>query len=350
MSKDGKFIIDSDFHVMEPWDLWMRYLPERWRGQAPVGSRLPRDISLVPDLGFPDPARRSWASLPYKIGWSDALASHMAPAFGDYEFALEGDWSPEVHLEAMDREGIDVGVMFPSRGLFVMGFDVGTGPGRLEAEFASVIARAYNDWLDEFIEADRTRMYGADDVPHDVDAAVRETRRCVEQLGFRTVFLLPGIVGGREWHHPDYDPLWRTCEELDIPVSFHGGGIDHLTDFGVGHEQHLMMWHTFSHCLGPMSALVSFCAGGVLDRFPSLRAAFLQGNCSWAPWLLHRLDEQYDEYVGRHEVKLSRLPSEAFVANCYVAVEADEKTAPLYVQTFGDDNVVFSTDFPHPDV
>ena len=53
MSKDGKFIIDSDFHVMEPWDLWMRYLPERWRGQAPVGSRLPRDISLVPDLAPP---------------------------------------------------------------------------------------------------------------------------------------------------------------------------------------------------------------------------------------------------------------------------------------------------------
>jgi predicted TIM-barrel fold metal-dependent hydrolase len=30
-------------------------------------------------------------------------------------------------------------------------------------------------------------------------------------------------------------------------------------------------------------------------------------------------------------------------------VEADEAPAGLYVQTFGDDNVAFSTDYPHPD-
>ncbi len=98
-----------------------------------------------------------------------------------------------------------------------------------------------------------------------------------------------------------------------------------------------------------MAALVSFCGGGVFDRFPHLRAAFLEANCSWAPWLLHRLDEHYDEYVGRYEITLGRKPSEYFVTNCYVSVEADEAPATLYVETFGNDNVVFSTDYPHPD-
>ena len=250
----------------------------------------------------------------------------------------------------MDLEGIDVAVLFPSRGLFVLGFEIGSGPGHIRPDHAAAIARAYNDWLYDFMGRDRHRLLGAAMIaPHDVDAAVAETRRCVERLGFRTIFLLPGLVGGREWHHPDYDPLWRACEELDVPVSFHGGGPDSLTDFGLGHEQYLMMHHTFSHCLGPMSAMVSFCAGGVLDRFPNLRAAFLEANCSWAPWLLNRLDEHYAEYVGRYEIALRRPPSEAFLSNCYVAVEADEKPATLYVETFGDDNVVFSTDYPHPD-
>jgi predicted TIM-barrel fold metal-dependent hydrolase len=32
-----------------------------------------------------------------------------------------------------------------------------------------------------------------------------------------------------------------------------------------------------------------------------------------------------------------------------VSVEADEAAVSLFVQWFGDDNVVFSTDYPHPD-
>lgn len=110
-----------------------------------------------------------------------------------------------------------------------------------------------------------------------------------------------------------------------------------------------MMWHTFSHSLGPMAAAVNFTAGGVFDRFPKLRAAFLEANCSWAPWLFCRLDDHYEEYTGRFEVKLAAKPSEYFRSNCFVSVEADEAAARLYIQWFGDDNVVFSTDYPHPD-
>ena len=58
-----------------------------------------------------------------------------------------------------------------------------------------------------------------------------------------------------------------------------------------------MMWHTFNQPLGMMAAAVSLTGGGVLERFPELRVGLLEGNCSWAPWLLHRLDEHY-EWVG----------------------------------------------------
>ena len=48
-------------------------------------------------------------------------------------------------------------------------------------------------------------------------------------------------------------------------------------------------------------------------------------------------------------MKLSKKPSEYFLSNCYVSVEAEEHTISQYVEWFGDDNVVFSTDYPHPD-
>ena len=83
----------------------------------------------------------------------------------------------ESQLEAMDTEHLDVTVLFPSRGLFVLAIDsvnvLGPTDG-LEPEFASAIARAYNDWLHDFCEADPKRMYGAAMVaPHDVDGGGR---------------------------------------------------------------------------------------------------------------------------------------------------------------------------------
>ena len=348
MAKQGFRVMDSDMHVVEPADLWQRYLDPVWRSAAPLGTRTgPRDIGLL--------MRGAPVNRPGHGGedWFRVLDAHMKPRNADYDFAERRGWDGVSQLEAMEREGIDVAVCFPSRGLFALGLDsaetVG-GEAGLDPGFAAALAGAYNDWLHDFMAPDRERLLGAAMVaPHDVASAVAETRRAVDLLGFKAIFLLPGRVNRRPWHDPHYDPLWRECERLGIPVVFHGGGPDFLTEFGLGFGESLMMWHTFSHCLGPMAALVSMVGGGVFDRFPRLRAGFLEANCSWAPWLLHRLDDHYEDYVGRHEIELALRPSAYFRRNCFVSVEADEAPADLYVQTFGDDNVAFSTDYPHPD-
>jgi predicted TIM-barrel fold metal-dependent hydrolase len=46
---------------------------------------------------------------------------------------------------------------------------------------------------------------------------------------------------------------------------------------------------------------------------------------------------------------LKMKPSEYFLRNCFLSVEADEETASQYIERFGDDNLVFSTDYPHAD-
>lgn len=348
MAKQGFRVIDSDMHVMEPADLWQRYLEPKYRDRAPVGTtRGGRDIGLTIDgklVNQPDIVIENW---------DRALAAHMGPREKDYAFAVARNWDGVSQIEAMDREGIDVAALFPSRGLFVLGLDSSETAGKngLEPDFASAIARAYNNWLADLCATNRKRMFGAAMVaPHDPAGAARETRRAARELGFRSIFLLPGWVNRRPWHDPSYDPIWAECQEHDIPVVFHGGGPDLLTgDYGQGFRASLMMWHTFAHSLGPMSALVSLIGGGVFDRFPRLRAGFLEANCSWAPWLIYRLEDHYEDYVGRHEIKLERSVSQYFVENCFVSVEADEGPSDLYVQRFGDDNVAFSTDYPHPD-
>ena len=346
--RNGLKVADSDMHVLEPPDLWQRYIDPAFRHVAPVGlTELRRDMRV-----------RVKSSVMLRIGPVRPLRGEGGGAWSAeqdrvYAEAEARGWDAASQIAAMDREGLDLAVLFPSRGLFVLGLDLPqvVGLDGLEPDLAAAIARAYNDWLADFCRPYAARVFGAAMVaPHDVAAAVAEARRAVEQLGFRAVFLAPGCVGRRPWHDPYYDPLWAECERLGVPIAFHGGGRTFLTpDFALEVLDKLMMWHTFNQPLGIMTVAVSLTAGGVLERFPRLRVALLEGNCAWAPWLFHRLDEHW-EWVGRHEApELRRKPSEYFRTNCFLAVEADERPVAHYVEWFGDDNLVFSTDYPHAD-
>jgi predicted TIM-barrel fold metal-dependent hydrolase len=350
-SGSASVVCDADLHVMEPPDLWQRYLAPEFRHAAPVGmTELRRDIrvrvksQVLLRAGPVRPLRERGGT---GIGWREDQESA-------YAAAEARGWDPTSQLDAMDREGVDLAVLFPTRGLFVLGLDSSQqiGADGLEPEFAAAIARAYNDWLHDFVAEAPDRLFGAAMLaPHHVPAAVEEARRCVTELGFKAVYLPPGVVNRTPWHDRHYDPLWAECERLGVPVAFHGGGRTLLRpDFSLEiFADRLMMWHTFNQPLGVMATAVSLCAGGVFERFPGLRAALLEGNCAWAPWLLHRLDEHH-EWVGWYEARdLSKKPSEYFRANCFVSVEADEEPARHFVEWFGDGNLVFSTDYPHGD-
>ena len=154
----------------------------------------------------------------------------------------------------------------------------------------------------------------------------------------------------RPWHDRVYDRIWETCQRLDVAICFHGGGRNYLKpDYSLEVFDTLMMWHTFGQPLGVMAVAVSLTSGMVLQRFPKLRVGLLEGNCGWAPWLFHRLDEHWEWMGDREAPDLDRPPSEFFRSNCFVSVEADETPVQYYVAEYGDDNVVFSTDYPHGD-
>ncbi len=344
-------ICDSDLHVMEPPDLWERYIDPAFAHAAPRGlMELPRDMrvkvknSVLLRLPAVRPTRTPLTAV--RSGWRPEHDNAYA------ESEARG-WDAQSQVDAMDAEGLDLAVLFPSRGLFVLGLDSveQMGIDGLEPEFATAISRAYNDWMKDFCDHAPDRMFGAGMVaPHDVPGAVDEARRCVEDLGFRSIFLAPSTVNRRPWHHPDYDPLWAEIERLDVPVGFHGGGQTYLRpDFSLEVLDTLMLWHTFSQPLGIQFVTACFCGGGILERFPNLRLALLEGNCSWAPWFLYRLDEHYEWLGASQAPDLTMPPSEYFKRNCWISVEADEEPVTHFVDTFGSERLLFSTDYPHGD-
>ena len=61
----------------------------------------------------------------------------------------------------------------------------------------------------------------------------------MSELGFKAVFLLPGMINGRPWHHRYYDPLWAECERLGVPVCAQLGA---AIDFVAGEVSRAPRW------------------------------------------------------------------------------------------------------------
>ncbi len=337
MAKNGFLVFDSDMHIMEPPDLWPRYIAPEFRDVAPRG----RTSDNVRELGiyFPDgePGGRVTAGTPHRGRNYDRNQG----IYGDH--ARRG-WTGEVQLEAMDVEGIDVAVLFPSRGLSVL-----TYPER-DPRFAAAIARAYNDWMYDFCAPDRTRLLGAGMLSvYDIEDAVQEAHRIVEELGFRAVFLRSNIVNGKAWHDPYYEPLWDALERLNVPLGFHEATGSRAPQSGQQFEPNFGLRRVYAQPFEQMLGLGSFVGGGILEHHPALKVAFLEANCSWVPWLLWRLDEGYEREGDIFMADLKMPPSEYFRRQCWVSIEPDEAPAVAMIEQIGPEQIVFSTDYPHGD-
>ena len=177
-----------------------------------------------------------------------------------------------------------------------------------------------------------------------------ETRRAITELGAIGLCLVPEPANGRHIHDRYYDPVWREAEKLGVPVCFHPAAnpnTDQVVHRFKGHNNEAVLINAFRNPVELMLAVGSFCAGGVLERFPKLRVAFLEGNCGWLPWALYRLDERWEMRKDYCNEPMSMKPSDYFMRQCFISVDVEEDLVGDVLKRIGDDNVVISTDYPH---
>jgi len=335
VSKQGFRVLDSDLHVIEPKDLYQRYLDPQYRRRAP--HPLDRELAYVSHWevdGYRFPR-------PIGAGRPDAEARarvHLK------EYAAAG-FDSASQRKAMAVEGIDVAVHF--RTLPVVCVDA------FEPEFAVALCRAWNDWAADFCRPAPDRMKAAALLTlHDAELAAAELRRAVTQHGFVAAQMMPNPVNGRNLHDPSMDPLWAEAERLNVPICFHPAPNNYSDTHFVNRfltAPSATITGGLNNPVELMAAVASMTAGGVLERFPRLRVAFLEGNCSWLPWLLWRLDEFWQMAKSGETAKLQGLPSEYYLRQCFISVDADEDQVGWVIEKLGDDTLVFSTDYPHSD-
>ena len=350
--KSGLFFCDSDMHVFEPGDLYQRYMDEKWGDRIPRAKPRTEGTSYVDAWAFlhdftdaqGQPIRRARYTQQLLGLQNQATRERNGEVAWRFEYGFEHNFDSASQVVAMDREGCDVAVLFRTYPLIL--------DDTLEPEYALAVARAWNDWMTEFCRYAPERLKAACLIPlHDVDLAVDEVRR-VKQLGHIAVCLTPEPHNGRHIHDAYYDPLWAELEKLDLAATFHPSqrpNLENVTNRFPGHPNASTLAKTYQNNLDEMMGLGSLILGGVLERFPRLRVAMLEGNCGWVPWLLYRMDDCWEQLGRWATVPLSMKPSDYFLRQCWVSVDAEERLVGDLVRRIGDDNIVFSTDYPHQD-
>ena len=97
-----------------------------------------------------------------------------------------------------------------------------------------------------------------------------------------------------------------------------------------------------------MIQFTSIICDGVLEQFPKLKIAFLEAGCGWLPYMMDRLDYEYETRGARSFPNLKKKPSD-YVKDCpvYVTCEPEETSLAHVAQVVGDDRIMFPSDYPH---
>jgi len=359
MARDSYLILDSDLHMMEPDDLWARYLAGTHRASPPriFGGQQQKLSDGSEDKGNADSimgmevqglAIPAHGKATAATASSRELRRRSRARHPHFQVARGRGFDPASTLTAMDIEGVDVAVMYGTRGRQVLMHD------ELAPDYAAALARAYNNWAHDYCQSQPERLkFAAQVAMHSIPAAIEEARRCVRELGAVGIIGTPNPVNGQHLHDEPCEPLWSALEELDVPIGFHPTGNTSLKDDAgrrfVGHANFHPIAHAIRNPVELMGAIASMTTGGIMERHPKLRAAFLEGTAGWLYWWLWRLDDQWEKFGPGCERPLSMLPSEYFRRQCYIALDVDEEPALDAIKQMGSEYFVVSSDYPHSD-
>lgn len=244
-------------------------------------------------------------------------------------------------LQDADRDHIDTMVLYPSFGLCT--------PSLEDPAFAAGFARLYNEWIADYCAPTNGRLRGVAVTPIEHGAVAIDIMREAKRHGL-VATMIPPALKTRNLDHADLDPFYAAAVELDMPLGVHGAPGIHLPKIGVDRFTNYIQVHCISFPFDQMTAMTALVSGGVFDRHPQLRVAFLEAGVGWVPFFIDRLHEHYEKRGDWIPHGWHRDPHAYLTAgNIFVSCEPEEPILPGVIDVLGDDFIMFASDYPHWD-
>jgi predicted TIM-barrel fold metal-dependent hydrolase len=344
-------VIDADTHLTEAHDLWTKRAPAAYKDRVPHVEEVDGRPTWMVDgaaIGF-----AGGGGVIDRDGGKFPFAESMV-VWG-IERIHQAAWDPKLRLEVMDECGIHAQVLFPnSIGLGGQGMSnvINDPPLR------RLCVEIYNDAMAEIQDESGTRLLPMAIMPAwDVDECVREAERAAG-LGLRGVNMTsdPQDLGSPDLANRAWDPVWEVCADLSMPVHFHiGSSITAMNFFGK------YFWPSQHEYVKPAigggmlfinnaRVVMNTVFAGIFDRHPKLKMVSVESGVGWIPFILETMDYELWENAPVQAAELSRMPSEYFKDHWYATFWFEQNRGDVQglIDSVGEDNVLFETDFPHP--
>ena len=373
MGYTGK-VISGDCHVDIPWlpaDLFTSNAPAHLKDRMPhvedtkdgeqwfAGGR---QLGCVGGAGIGLQPSLFWD--PYVPGVSTRLdRMEEKNFFTDAQQGLFHPTTPELRIKDQETDGIKGEVLYGVLALAsgfgstqgeegaVIGGDEPSGPGYGLTDPDAILSAfdIYNQYIADFCNTNPDRLAAlACLFARDPQEAARQVHRAAE-LGLKGTEL--NVSSTEEpIYLRDWDPLWAAVDESGLPISFHTVGLSPKAPKRdtTAAERAIMTGVALTvFQLSGAEFVSSIILSGACERYPNMK--FVLGECGvgWLPYVLFRMDDEAERWkIAEHGLKMK--PSEYWHRQGYSTFQIEYLTNEM-VETVGEDNILWGSDYPHPD-
>jgi predicted TIM-barrel fold metal-dependent hydrolase len=346
---NGYRVFDADAHGSINPGMWGD-LPEPYR------ARRPRPVTIHDDSGLAN-YNAGWliegSVEPHALGPGAQQANTPRNVLAEFgadtarERCSLGSMTlsePKARLADMDRMGLDAQMLFPSTLYAHMTADPG---------FEAALFRAYNRYVARQCESAPRRLKWSGLLPLRDQRQALEALEEMQRLGARAAVVF-GTAGERMLSDPIFTPVWDQFTRANLPLCVHMGmSYPPLAQLG----RSIYDGHIIGMSLPAQLAFMAIVGHGMLDRYSDLKVAFLEFGAEWIFYMVSRMDHYLPLDRGAHPFGLS-MPNAAILPRAsvkeyvesgriFIAAEADDSLLFQLFDLIGENQVLFSSDFPH---
>ncbi|HET6951884.1 MAG TPA: amidohydrolase family protein [Acidimicrobiales bacterium] len=363
-------IISVDDHVVEPPHVWQTWLPKKYRETGPrvvrerfgsfsfgAGARYDNDVDDEGQWGdawvYEDKityVHKRHVAIPLDAtpggDTSKFDVAAMTMTAMTYDEMRPGCYDRDARVEEFEQNWVDGSLAFPTFPRFC-GQTFSEGKDK---ELGLACVKAYNDWMvEEWCAPSAGVNIPLGIIPlWDADLAAREIVRNASRGVHAVAFSeLPHALGLPSIHSGFWDPVFQACNDTDTVLCMHVGSSSNMPMGAPDAPKGALATIAFNNA---MTSLGEFLFSGIMERFPTLRLAYSEGQVGWIPFAVERSDyvwEHHHGWMGSRD-HIAVPPSTYYYGRVFGCFTSDY-TGMRNIKEVGEDQVCFETDYPHTD-